>query len=399
MKKISYRVVSVVFLLLMCMGLAGCGSSAGKHLKSYYNNASAIVGNLASSGKSASSSGTKEDIQVSSAQQLSTPADFAVDAEGNYSFAGVENADFYLIYLCDESATKDEDDYLYSSDPIQETGAGSYSGKLSDSLQAAYGKYLVKVFAFPELTDTTYSMSSAALAEYTYSGTQNNPKIDYFWNTVDGTMELVLTNVGDYTYQAYPDEVSVTFADAENPEDTVLVSMTDISEDNNTATTNQLAKGIAYNVSAVSKSGSEYVLNQESDVVTVAEGLILGEVNILSEQYTWSDGWASFPRLTPAFDLANGGSAGTMTGRQGAMSAELEAVPVSANAGCDYSYTVTVDFGGFTMDGTLDLKTDGTVEWNENGGGPISAGSIYGCWSNNGDGTAAISFAPADISS
>ena len=64
-----------------------------------------------------------------------------------------------------------------------------------------------------------------------------------------------------------------------------------------------------------------------------------------------------------------------------------------------YSYTIAVDFGGFSLAGTLDLMADGTMTFTENGGGPISAGSITGSWVDNGDGTATLSYRPADIQS
>ena len=86
----------------LCLTCTACGSSAGTHLASYFSRAGDIVSNLASGsnvpgGTSAQTPDSSD--PSSSAVQLSTPANFAVDAEGNYSFDGVENASFYLIYL------------------------------------------------------------------------------------------------------------------------------------------------------------------------------------------------------------------------------------------------------------------------------------------------------------
>ena len=385
----------------LCLTCTACGSSAGTHLASYFSRAGDIVSNLASGsnvpgGTSAQTPDSSD--PSSSAVQLSTPANFAVDAEGNYSFDGVENASFYLIYFCEPTATEDGDDYLFASSPIYDDDSATYTGKCSDLFQFNYGEFLVKVFAFPELTDTTLSMSSAATADYVFTGTQSDPVLDYFWNTNDSTLELVLTNVDDYTYEAYPDQVEVTFTNTADSVDTVTTMLEGVSAENYTLTVDSLTKGATYQVTALARSSSEYVTNPESGTVTVAETLTLGEVNILSEGYTWSDGWATFPRLTEAFPLS-GRSAGTMTGKQGEMSAEIEATSTAAASGASYSYTTLVDFGGFTMEGTLDLMADGTMTFTENGGGPISAGSITGSWVDNGDGTATLSYRPAEIDS
>lgn len=386
---------------VLCLACTACGSSAGTHLSSYFSRVGDIVSDLASGsnvpgGASTPAPGTSD--PSSTAVQLATPANFTVDAEGNYSFDGVENANFYLIYFCEPTATEDGDDYLFASSPIYDDGSTTYAGNCSDLFQFNYGEFLVKVFAFPELTDATLSMSSAATADYVFTGAQSDPVLDYFWNTNDATLELVLTNVGDYAYEAYPDQVEITFTNTADPADTVTAALEGVSAENYTLTVDSLTKGASYQVTALSRSSSEYVTTPETGTVTVAEALTLGEVNILSDGYTYSDGWATFPRLTEAFPLS-GGSAGTMTGKQGEMSAEIEATPAAAASGASYSYTIAVDFGGFSLAGTLDLMADGTMTFTENGGGPISAGSITGSWVDNGDGTVTLSYRPADIKS
>ena len=390
------RAVAGLMAAALCLSCSACGSSAGKYAKSYLGSVGQVLSAVASKsgGPAASAAPSASDGAV----KLDTPTRFTVDGSGSFSFQGVDGASFYLIYFCDTAATGDGDDYLYASSPIYEDGSGSYTGQFSDLFQAAYGEYLVKVFAFPELTDASQEMSGAATASYTYTGAQSDPVIDYFWDTNGGAFEAVLTNVADYTYQAYPDAVELTFTNTGDPADVVAATLEGVSESNTALTVDGLTRGGTYRITAVSRSGSPYVTNAESAAVTVSEGVTLGDVNVLSENYTWSDGWASFPRLTPAFDL-NGGSAGTLSGRQGAMTAEAEAVPAAANAGCDYSYTIRIDFGGFAMDGALDLKSDGTLEFTESGAGPIAAGAITGSWVDNGDGTATLSYAPAEIKS
>ena len=392
------RTAGIAVMGALCLGLTGCGSSAPTHFKSYFSSVSTIVSNLASSGQNttssaSSSSSSSEAEETSSAIQLDTPAEFTVGEDGSYSFSAVENASQYLIYFCETTATEDGDDYLYSSSSISDTGADSYSGYLSDEIQAAYGAYLVKVFALPELTDTTYSMSGAAVCEYTLTGTQSDPEIDYFWNAVDGEMEVVLTNVEDYAYQAYPDAVDVVFSDVDGTAADVTISISEVSADNYTAASSEIERGVTYEVTAVSTSSSEYVTNGTTDAVTVAEALTPGDANQLSENYSWSDGWASFPRLTEDFDLS-GGLAGVLLG-EGGNSADMVCTATDAGSGVSYAYTCEADYGVFNVVGTLELYSDGTLLYTEEGAGPVSAGSINGVWADNGDGTATLSFAPA----
>lgn len=399
-RKVRYA-LGLAVMGSLCLGLTGCGSSAPTHLKSYFSSVSSIVSNLSSSGQdttssSSSSSSSSETEENSSAIQLDTPADFTVGEDGSYSFSAVENASQYLIYFCETTATEDGDDYLYSSSSISDTGADSYSGLLSDEIQAAYGAYLVKVFALPDLTDTTYSMSSAAAVEYTLTGAQSDPEIDYFWNAIDSELEVVLTNVEDYAYQAYPDSVDVIFTDVDGASADVTVSIAEVSADNYTAVSDQLEKGVTYSVTAVSTSGSEYVTNKETDAVTVAQALTPGDVNQLSDGYTWSDGWASFPRLTENFDLS-GGLAGVLLG-EGGNSADMVCTATDAGSGVSYAYTCEADYGVFNVVGTLELYSDGTLLYTEEGAGPVSAGTCEGVWTDNGDGTATLSFAPVEFS-
>lgn len=396
-KRTTKQVTAVVLAGAACLALTGCSSQAPKHLKSYFSNASAIMSNLGGSRKSSGTAASSE--STTQATQLDVPTDFTVSEDGTYSFKGVENATQYLIYFCEPTATEDGDDYIYSSDPITDTGAESYTGKLSDVINAAYGDYLVKVFAFPDLTDTAYSMSGAAKAEYVYSGAQSDPVVDYFWNTIDGTMELVLTNVEDYTYEVYPDAVEVTFTNTEDASDVVTASIEGITADTYTATTDQLTEGATYSVTAVSKSSNEYVTNAESAVVTVADSVTAdADKNVLSAGYTWSDGWASFPRLVENFPLS-GGVAGQLMGSFGKISADITCTATTASAGSAYTYSFDAPYGPFTISGTLELKSDGTAALNETGGGPVAGGTVEGVWVDNGDGTATISYVPADIKS
>lgn len=395
-KKLLKRLSAVLMAGLLLLGCTGCSTSAVESANSYFGNVFKIMGNLTSGDQGTATEAEEE--TAATAEALAAVTEFTLDEAGNYSFKGVSDADFYLIYFCEPEAVEDEADYIYASSPIEENGSETYTGNCSDLFNFAYGKYLVKVFAFPELTDSTKVHSAGVSAEYVYSGEQADPVIDYFWDTNTGSLELVLTNVDTYTYQAYPASVDVTFTNLADAGDVVTVTLEGVSADNTAVSTDALTKGASYSVTAVSNSDSEYVTNAISNQVTVVDEVLLGEVNILSANYTYSDGWATFPRLAENFPLS-GGAAGQVLGKHGSMAADVASTPVAASAGSAYSYTIKVDFGGFAMDGTLELKSDGTAELTENGGGPIAAGAITGSWVDNGDGTATISYSPANIKS
>jgi len=396
----SRKLLLGALAVLFCLSCTACSTSAGTNAKSYFSNLSSIMKNLTASSTPPSSANRGEgETAQSQGAPLDAVTNFTVDADGNYSFTGVENASFYLIYFCDLTATEDGDDYLYASSPINDTGAGQYTGSCDELFDSAYGEYLVKAFAFPDMTDSTYQMSTAATVNYTKTGAQDAPVIDYFWNTNDSTLEVVLTNVDTYTFQAYPETVDVTFTNVEDPNDTATVSITEISAEHHSVVTDALTKGSTYSITAVSKAGSNFVTNPVSDVTNVSDGVLFGDVNVLSDQYSYTDGWATFPRLVESFDLNAGGPCGQISRGFGAAYVDAVMTPVPASGGSDWSYTMLVNFGPFSMTGTLELKSDGTAEMYEGGGGPVTEGTVYGSWVDNGDGTATISYSPAEISS
>lgn len=82
------------------------------------------------------SNGSQQDAASSSTadagNQLATPTDFTVDENGSYSFTGVEDAEYYLLYFCDPTATGDDDSYIYTSGPINANSSNTYSGSCAD---------------------------------------------------------------------------------------------------------------------------------------------------------------------------------------------------------------------------------------------------------------------------
>lgn len=91
------KTLTAVLAVAMAAGLTGCGSSLAANTNNYFTNVSSILHTLQTNGKqqAASSSTVSND-----GSQLATPTDFTVDESGNYSFTGVENAKYYLLYFC-----------------------------------------------------------------------------------------------------------------------------------------------------------------------------------------------------------------------------------------------------------------------------------------------------------
>lgn len=393
MKKHVFKLILLgAALSLFC---TGCGTSAASNASRYFSNVSAIMGDLLK----------RQDTvpeTENSAAALAAPGQFTVDVQGNFSFEGVENADYYLIYLCEPQAIEDGDNYLYSSEMISSTGSdATYTGTLADIMDYAYGDYLAKVFAFPALGDNSHSMSAAATAPYTFSGTQHEPQVAYFWNTFDNTMGVQLLNVSDYTYEAYPDRVDIIFTNVNNSSDVVTVTLEDLSPDNYAASTSSITRGETYRITAMSTSESPYVTNPVTQEVTVGEAVTCGDANAMILGYIYADNIDGekallFPRICESFDLANGGSAGEVSARYGQYS--HTATPTGPN-----TYDIFIDMRMFNADtiwgipGTLELHADGTLTLRENGWGPVPSASISGIWVDNGDGTATLSYDPATV--
>lgn len=389
------KTLTVILAAAMALGVTGCGSTVATNTKEYFANVASILHTMQSNGQQDKETSTT--TTTDTATQLATPSDFAVDADGNYSFTGVDHAEYYLLYFCAPEATGDDDSYIYTSGPIEANSSNTYSGNCADEFNYAFGSYLAKVYAFPDLTDDDYSMSKAATAEYSYSGYQSAPQLDYYWNTFDGTMSIQIANLGDYEFEAYPDQVDITFTNAENSADAVTLTIEGVTPSNYQIDTDALTAGAAYDVTAVATSSSEYVLNPTSDTSNVVNGLQLGESSIITAGYSYSDGFAnnifSWPRVCESLDLENGGSAGTAPGMRGS-AIEFTATPVSAGDG---SYTYDLVAGSWTRSGSLILNADGTFTAELEGSGPVNSSAHGGTWIDNGDGTATLSYDPGQL--
>ena len=348
----SRKTLAAVLAVGMAAGLTGCGSTVAANTNDYFTNVSSILHTLQSNGsqQDAASSSTAD-----AGNQLATPTDFTVDENGSYSFTGVEDAEYYLLYFCDPTATGDDDSYIYTSGPIN------------------------------------------ANSSNTYSGNQSAPELNYYWNTFDGNMSIQVANLGTYEFEAYPDKVDITFTNTENSADVVALTMENVTPDNNQLDTDALTKGATYDVTAVATSNSGYVLNPTSDTTTVATGLLLGDSSLITDAYSYSDGFANnifaWPRAYDGFDLENGGTAGYAPAMGGGKT-EFVATPVSS---VDGSYTYDLAAGNWTRSGKLELKADGTFTAELEGSGPVNSSEYGGSWVDNGDGTATISYDPSQL--
>ncbi len=388
------RKLNILGLALMTGVLSltctACSTTVADNTESYFSNVSSILKTLFSS-SSTSTDEASETTTDSDTVKLDAPSNFSIDEDGNYSFTGVDGADYYLLYFCDMDATEDTDTFIYSSEPIYDDGSETYSGQASDSFQYGYGEYLVKVFAFPSISDSEHSMSTAATGTYTYTGEQSAPELYYYWNTFEETMGVQIANMDSYLYEAYPDQVDITFTNVSDSSDTITLTIEEVSDDNYGVTTDALTKGETYEVTAVATSTNEFVTNPTSDTTTI-EGLTLGDSHLFTFGYSYSDGFANdifnWPVLVEDFDLENGGSAGSAATNFGTTSFTVTPAD-SITAGSSYSYTLQA---GSWAEGILELYSDGTFLADETGGGPVNASYISGTWYDNGDGTATLNY-------
>lgn len=371
----------------MALVLCSC-STAASNANRYFTSAGAIATNMMNSGK-VSNGSTASAASESTAAALPTPGDFTMSEDGTYSFTGVDGAGYYLLYFCEPGADPSDDSFIYTSEPINAVSSTTtYTGSYLDVMQAAYGEYQARVVAFPAVGDTTSSMSSPACVDFIAEGEQSLPTLEYFWDSFSDTLNLQLSNVGTYTYEAYPKEVEVVCTNVNDDADVVTATLENVATDNIDFSV-ALTKGETYKISAHAISDSNYVTNKVSGDTLVADNVTVGDVNVLSSAYAYSHGIINFPLLTENFDLVNGGSAGDMHGVISDYS--YDCTPVTPTPGSAYSYYVSIYFAD-QGEGQLELYEDGTATLSHGQWAMLSAAHIDGVWIDNGDGTATLNF-------
>lgn len=414
MKK-GKRGMAAVLALALCASLTGC-TTLGTNTGIYFSEMSDAWSTLVSSmGRSSSTASTGTAEETVSENALGTPGDFTVDESGNYSFTGVENASYYQIFIYD---TADQSEYLSVSGQIEETGSGTYTGNIAESLTYGYGDYTVKVIAYPDYSDNDHEKSAAASCEFVNTGTVDEPAVAYYWDCFTGTMGVQLTNINAYEYQSLPTQVEVTFTNEADSADVTTVTIEGVSleDDIYSAETTELTDGATYSIEVSAMWDETYVDNPEYtgtlDPVTISS-----EASVITEGYgylnkdIYSD--IDYPAVAENFNLAEGGSMGVWyaftpytVSDKGMISyvsfdgtdMNFVATPAETTDGAAYAYTFAIEVveeGGFgsSKTGTLKIYEDGTftasVDYVE---GVIAAmttfaSDIQGTWSDNGDGT------------
>jgi hypothetical protein len=363
MKTKHTLVIALIFV--MCLILTACGSTTlFENTGQYFSQ----VGTRLNSLNNSANDNNKTDVD-SGKTRLAIPADFTVDSAGNYSFTGVDNADYYVLYMYD--AKSDSDEYRYVSNSIKEDGSGTYAGALKDAIPMpssgfgfgfpggapaptpdpdavpyTFGSYRVGVIAYPAVTDKDNRASDAATADFLVSGEVVAPKLAYMWDYFSGTFDVQLINAEDYEDTYYPQLVDVTLADANNPSNTVSVSIENVSleDDVYSATTTDISIDTTYNISASVTWDSDIVTNP-SATVNLGTVTISSKDNAISEGFGYLNGniyaGFDFPEAAVSFDPKAGGSAGIWYDFSNSSESRGNFRPVSFGSDEDVTYMAT----------------------------------------------------------
>ena len=428
--------MTAALLLTASVGLTGCGSSIVENSTQYFNEISerlvAIGGNDASTSKD----------EESNKKALEIPGDFTVDEGGNYTFSGVENAGYYIVYMYDANGAEG-DAYLQISNNISEDGSGTYTGNLSDDMSYGYGDYRIEVVAYPEVTDEEYRKSESAAYEYVLTGSVAEPTYAYLWDSFSETLSVQMTSIGEYKYTAYPELLEVTLTNKDDSADVVTLTLEDLTliDDTFVVTTSDVTKDATYDIK-VSATWDEAIVTNPTAETEVGTVTVSSNKNVVSWGYGYCDtsrySFLDYPMVAENFNLEEGGSIGewysftpyssvgysvqnaeaTATWQE-ECSEYYTATPTDAAEGSAYTYTVEVadsngnavymsDFGMLTemegpITGTLEIYEDGTFQlkldgremvWIEVKGSGLNFTpcTVDGTWTDNGDGTVTLNY-------
>ena len=420
--------VFYALLVVMCLGLSAC-TTAGDNTAEYFSQISSKLEILTSSSSSSDSDSTAD----SDTTPLDAPGDFTLDEDGSYSFTGVEDADYYLIYMYDENDTE-SDSYAYISTNIDEDGSGTYSGSLYDFNESyAYSAYSVEVKAYPSSSDEEHGTSEAATAEFTVSGEVVDPEFSYIWSCFTDELTVNFENVSSYDSSAYPSSVTITLTNEDDSSDVVTTTVDEVTSETSTIVVSDVTLDATYDVSADATWDETYVTNASASV-DLGSITLASDANAASEGYVYSSGiysYMDYPLMAYNFNVTDGGELATYTytetsGGYDFMTGETTeevtttmeviytATPTDTEDGDLYTFTWTAansdgsdlssspmgDGGLSVATGTLHIYEDGTFLM-ECDAALISEGfsnsyhdasSIEGSWVDNGDGTITMAF-------
>lgn len=422
MKNLNRR-FAIVPAALLALSLAGC-STVGENTEEYFSQINKKVSILTSNSKSRSTSSAEEEADDGKTA-LASPGDLVIGEDGSYSFTGVDNADYYLLYMYD--ANSDSDTYAYLSSNIEEDGSGTYTGYLTDSITYAYGDYRIEAVAFPAVSDDEYKKSAASEASLYVSGEVSEPEISFVWSCFSEELDVIIDNIDDYTYTAYPTLVEVTLTNEADSSDVVTASLENLDSAADTVAVIGLTLESTYSVSVSVAWDENYVTNAsasaEPGTVTVS-----ATANAVSDNYTYSTGiysYMDYPLMVYGFDVANGGDLGSWTvvssGNVWGMSASTAenvlytATVADTESGDAYTFDFTAinddgsalrssTWGELTEvtgrlhlyeDGTFLMKMDSAFIYTDqisSANQYHDASSVEGIWTDNGDGTVNLAF-------
>lgn len=402
------QVLMCLLVLAMVLGFAGC-TTAMDNLDTYVSLMGTQVSTLLNGGISGAEQ-TDERIQ------LDAPGNFTCDAAGNYSFEGVDNANYYVIYLYKNGSST----YDYVSDSI--TGSGAISGSIAD-LHYGFGDYEVTCVAYPDYTSETYRGSQASSATIKVTGEVEEPSLTFFWDCFANELHVIWLNSNAYDSTICPETMNITLSGEISKEFSLAMDA---------STTSYLLEGAepgaTYEVNATVTFDSNYVTNasfqQNLGTVTCDE-----RANFAPAGYEYNSGlyqYADYPLSGENFDLTSGGEIGRWkvshdsNAWMSVTSATAEyliytATPSETESDDAYTYAVVAandddsdvysgsfgtmhDFGGtlhLYTDGTFKLELDATyicTDLISNAEQWHNGSYIEGCWYENGDGTVDLSY-------
>ena len=227
--------------------LAGCGTSVGEHANTYFSQMGNVIRTAIDSAR-AEKEADSSPTQTVDANALAAPANFTVDENGNYSFDGVENAQYYYVYVYSDATGVEA---VAQSEQIPENGSASYSGSLSDFANLTYQTWNVRVVAYPDYENSDYTASPEAKCDYAVSGAveYGEPTFGYMWTVTSGELAIKIDDM-DYGQTAYPTNIKITLTNTTDTGDVVTIDVTDISSSSVTATTTEASPDTVYDITA-----------------------------------------------------------------------------------------------------------------------------------------------------
>lgn len=358
--KLRKNVAVAATAALLALALTGCSTTVGTNYNSYIRYMKEILGVKSKTTTVAASSEV-------TATEIASPAAFTISGD-TYTFSGVDNAEQYLLYLCEKGSTDDSDDFAYSG-VVQSTGAAEYTGSISKATNCAYGEYTAKVFAVA----ADYTMSKGVLADYSIKGELPAPELAYSYDG-HGIITLQIANTEDYDSTAAPDEVLVTISGPSAQEAKFDSAMADFDIE-------KLEAG-DYTITAVAKSSSAWVTSAQSKQYELT--VTLGSDEIASDNYTkpQGGGMGGFDVKPTGLQIAEGETGFTFKiGSHDLFKTTATLLDVP-NEGSSYSYSLAQGDPNapFDIPMTLELMADGTALLDVGASGPVTATRKYGTW-------------------